>query len=593
MRIREGVLGLFLLGTAPAFPQDSAFTNETAQHQAFRHYKTGQDLMRQEHFHEAVAEFKTATEFEPLMIVAYLGMGRAQMALKEYGQAVIAFKGCDDAFRRLAAASVSGRADPDNALQKEIFNLEGAQAMIEARNPRGGSPQTQVELTKMQTTLDDLKKLGEGLTAGPLPRPAECMLSLGSSYVYLGRLKDAESALKDAAMGRSKFGEAHNNLAVVYRMEGRTEEALKEVRLAEKYNFKVNADFKRALADPNAPAPATISAVETPGVLPADSVETAALHDDTPRLSYPQLGRLYREDPAKALLELATTPDAQIRNRLDLLRTREGRKDMAETSLALGGLLHTALAFGQIRKGVVEVGHANLDAARELMDLVADPQLSKEVVRPWFLAVAHECQSRIGSQAADHILRDGLQRFPNDPEMLLALSAIHEASLREAEDPQPGLRQVEREFRHILDSNPESPEAHLHLGHILAEQGRLGEAEESLAWVREHGQRTRDLYLAHLFLGGVAEGRGNAAEAAAAYRAALAQQPAAQSAIIGLSHSLTLAGEETAGTRLIQDSFTKTDARPATPDPWWSYRMGLLTQGDEAWESLRKMLSPS
>jgi tetratricopeptide (TPR) repeat protein len=587
---RVGLLAVLWGIAAPARPQDAAFANETPQHQALGHYKLGQDLMRHEQFQEAIAEFKTATDLEPLWISAYLAMGRAQMALKEYGEAVATFKSCDNAFHRLAASSISGVADPDNAIQKEMFALEGATFQIIARQGgQAGTPESRLEVTKMQNMLDDLKKLSEGLSTGPLPRPAECMLSLGSSYVHLGRYKEAEDALKAAAQGRFKFGEAHNNLAVVYRLQGRTEEALKEVALAEKYHFKVNPDFKRALANPDAPLPPPEGA-EPP---PADSPETAALHDDTPRLSYRHLGELYRSDPDRAMLELATTPDAQIRYRLDRLRTPAGRKETADTSLALGGLLHTELAFQQIRKGVVEVGHRNLAVARELMDLVADPELSQKVVRTWFLAVAQESQSRLSSLAAEAILRDGLQRFPNDPDMLLAQAAIQEASLVESDDPQPGLRDVERSYRRILEAVPESLEAHLRLGRVLGEEGRLPEAEEALTWARDRARGPRDLYLVHLFLGAVAEQEGHASSAAESYRAALTQEPSGQSALIGLSHSLTLAGDELEGTRLVQDSLVRPEGQAARPDPWWSYRMGLLTHGDEAWASLRRLLSPS
>ncbi|HWX24333.1 MAG TPA: tetratricopeptide repeat protein, partial [Vicinamibacteria bacterium] len=215
MRVLETVLGLCLVGNAiVAFPQDT-FYDETPQHKALHHYHTGQDLMRQERFEEAIQEFKTATKLEPLMIFAYFATGRAQMALKQYGEAVQSFKGCDQAFRRLASLTISGTADPDHSLQEQVFELEASQFRAEVTSGRGRPTQeARTEMARMQNTIDDLKRLKEGLSSGPLPPPAECMLSLGSSLVHMGRLKDGEDAFKAAIQGRPKFGEAHNNLAV-------------------------------------------------------------------------------------------------------------------------------------------------------------------------------------------------------------------------------------------------------------------------------------------------------------------------------------------------------------------------------------------
>ena len=46
-----------------------------------------------------------------------------------------------------------------------------------------------------------------------------------------------------------KFGEAHNNLAVVYMMSDRLPEAEAEIKQAEHSGFRVNPQFQRDLAD--------------------------------------------------------------------------------------------------------------------------------------------------------------------------------------------------------------------------------------------------------------------------------------------------------------------------------------------------------
>ena len=44
-----------------------------------------------------------------------------------------------------------------------------------------------------------------------------------------------------------KFGEAHNNLAVIYMTSGRYKDAEAEVKAAEKAGFRVNPQFKEDL----------------------------------------------------------------------------------------------------------------------------------------------------------------------------------------------------------------------------------------------------------------------------------------------------------------------------------------------------------
>jgi len=46
-----------------------------------------------------------------------------------------------------------------------------------------------------------------------------------------------------------KYGEAHNNLAVIYMQTGRLTEAEQEMKLAEKNGFGVNPQFKTDLKE--------------------------------------------------------------------------------------------------------------------------------------------------------------------------------------------------------------------------------------------------------------------------------------------------------------------------------------------------------
>ena len=78
-------------------------------------------------------------------------------------------------------------------------------------------------------------------------------MALGSAYLRLGQHTDAEREYKAALAVDPKFGEAHSNLAVVYLMSGRYEQAEAEVQAAEKAGFRVNPNLKDDIRKKKAP----------------------------------------------------------------------------------------------------------------------------------------------------------------------------------------------------------------------------------------------------------------------------------------------------------------------------------------------------
>ena len=68
-----------------------------------------------------------------------------------------------------------------------------------------------------------------------------------------GRLATPGARLNElgfyALAGNPKMGEAHNNLAYVYMVTGRLEDAQRSLKLAEKNGFRVNPDFKEELKE--------------------------------------------------------------------------------------------------------------------------------------------------------------------------------------------------------------------------------------------------------------------------------------------------------------------------------------------------------
>jgi len=100
--------------------------------------------------------------------------------------------------------------------------------------------------------------------------------------------------------------------------------------------------------------------------------------------------------------------------------------------------------------------------------------------------------------------------------------------------------------------------------------------------------RPRQRYLAWLFAGRAHEQLAEFAAAAAAYRAALAAEPEAQSAWVGLAYSLERLGERDGAQAAIDAALRPEGARQ---DPWWSYVLGQPERLHELLESLRGELA--
>src|SRR5204863_2815730 len=100
----------------------------------------------------------------------------------------------------------------------------------------------------LEQRLRDLENQRHAMGATFRP-PAEVLLALGSAYFRNGETEAAEANWKAAVDVNAKYGEAHNNLAVIYMQTGRLNDAEQELKLAEKNGFNVNPQFKSDLKD--------------------------------------------------------------------------------------------------------------------------------------------------------------------------------------------------------------------------------------------------------------------------------------------------------------------------------------------------------
>lgn len=221
--------------------------DEADRREAIRHYRIGQDLLYREHWDEAAEAFQKAIELEPLLTLAHYGLGQARMGAKAYPAAVRAYTNCREAFRRLHQLAASDRLSAERLRDDEIRELRDSLSLIQSGTFKSINP---ITVQRIQDRLRDLEHRRQRTNMGEaFQPPPEVSLALGSAYFRSGALPEAEREYRAAIDVDPKMGEAHNNLAVVMFLTGRLEEAEREVALAKKARFRVDARFERDLEE--------------------------------------------------------------------------------------------------------------------------------------------------------------------------------------------------------------------------------------------------------------------------------------------------------------------------------------------------------
>jgi tetratricopeptide (TPR) repeat protein len=215
--------------------------DELTRRRAFEHYRAGQEFLTSERYDRAAEEFTAAIQLDPLLTLAHYGLGQSYMALKRYASAIQAYIGGRAAYERIAdlrqrdeAEGNRLQADEINELRDSMRRVQSGQVVVNAGTAH-----------RIQQRLEELETMRRGKNFGPAFRvPAELSLALGSAYYRNGQVQEAEREWLAAVSVNSKLGEAHNNLAALYMMSGRKQQAEEAVKAAERARFRVNPQLK-------------------------------------------------------------------------------------------------------------------------------------------------------------------------------------------------------------------------------------------------------------------------------------------------------------------------------------------------------------
>jgi hypothetical protein len=279
--------------------------------------------------------------------------------------------------------------------------------------------------------------------------------------------------------------------------------------------------------------------------------------------------------------------------------------------LKAAALLHTDVATAEMARGA----HLRAAAHRAIAGWLlwhlprrADEAEDEAFVRDWLLAVTALLRGDGSLSSARQTGQLGLERFPEDEELSLATAAAAEAmatlcydnrgasllggdcaeipiafdasqpqrpSLSHVEIPKQGqiLRETERRLRALSKKRPADPEVRLRLGQAHAWRGKKKEAERELNWVITNARDARQVALAHLLLGRVAEARKDVRGVVVHARAAAAAEPDSQTVRMALANARLADGDREGALDVMTGLPT---VRPEADDLWAMFLLGSM-----------------
>jgi Flp pilus assembly protein TadD len=232
----------FTLAAALATPPNAQLVDQPHRAEALRLFRIGQELLSSEQFEKAIDAFSGAVRNDRLLSIAHYGIGQANMNLRRFASAAKAYKDCIEAMRVLHETEQTDKFEVDRRREDEIRELQ----TVLNRSMRGTPTPVRLQMEQRLRDLQDQKRAIGGVAFRP---PAEVLLALGSAHFRNGEPEAAEANWKAATEVNPKYGEAHNNLGVIYMQTGRFTEADAELKLAEKNGFRVNPQLKADLKD--------------------------------------------------------------------------------------------------------------------------------------------------------------------------------------------------------------------------------------------------------------------------------------------------------------------------------------------------------
>jgi tetratricopeptide (TPR) repeat protein len=240
------VITIVIPGAAGAQGTRSA---SAAAQAANKHYAQGWSAVRAESWDDAAREFQQAIDNDPRFALAYYSLGRAEVGRRDFAKAIAAYTKCREMYLSGGAEQFTNQMQARQRLTDRILEYQSAlNQASQASTTKSGTQSQSLYVRELQAQIQRLEQARDRNTTNvSLEAPAVpyfVPMALGAAYFRSGQFADAEREYKEALAANAASGETHNNLAVLYLMTGRFEEAESEVRAAEKSGFQVNENLK-------------------------------------------------------------------------------------------------------------------------------------------------------------------------------------------------------------------------------------------------------------------------------------------------------------------------------------------------------------
>jgi len=227
-------------------------TDAERRQAALEALRAGEEMLAARNWNGAAERFTSAAGYDPLLPLAPYGLGQAHMGAQRYAGAVQAFSESRDAFRCLASASAADRADARKRLEDQIRQVRDALRNLERErliansmkwkeindHATGSIGEAALQAQRIEAALRELEQWKDRLAHAEVP--AEVYHALGNAYFQSGSLPDAEREFLTALRANPKSGDVQNNIAVVYMLTGRLDEAEQAMKRAEKAGVPVS-----------------------------------------------------------------------------------------------------------------------------------------------------------------------------------------------------------------------------------------------------------------------------------------------------------------------------------------------------------------
>jgi tetratricopeptide (TPR) repeat protein len=208
--------------------------------------RLGWESMRVEHWAEAAEAFRRAIDIDATFEYAYYGLGRAQLALKQYLEAIATLEKCRGLYRAQAGRQFSNAQEAQRYRRDRVIEIDEQIRLLQT-GPQSAQTQDLIrQFQNLRRDLQDRIDRGNSITIENTV-PAFVSLSLGSAYFRAGRLDDAEREYKATVAADPKSGEAFSNLAVVYLETNRIAEAEQALDSARNTGLRVNPQLEQAI----------------------------------------------------------------------------------------------------------------------------------------------------------------------------------------------------------------------------------------------------------------------------------------------------------------------------------------------------------